>query len=160
MKNNIKLINFTDLTQDEKEMILEWRNHPNVKKWMYSSEDISLENHLNFIESLKTSSDKIYFLAKENNTYIGVIDFTNINVETCEFGLYQNTELKGYGKRLLESIIEYSFIMLKVKKLLAEVFSENEKAIKLYENFNLKEVTHKTVENQKIICMELENENR
>ena len=47
----IKLINFTDLSNDEKKIILEWRNNPNIKKWMYTQSDITLESHLNFIDS-------------------------------------------------------------------------------------------------------------
>ncbi len=49
--NNIKLINFTDLSQDEKKMILEWRNRLDIKKRMYTQNDISLEYHLDFIDS-------------------------------------------------------------------------------------------------------------
>ena len=74
--NNIKLINFIDLSQDEKKMILEWRNRLDIQKWMYTQNDISLEDHLDFIDSLKTIKDKLYFLVKKDDIYIGVINFT------------------------------------------------------------------------------------
>ena len=41
-------------------MILEWRNKID-KKWMHTQNDISLEEHLDFIDSLKTIKDKLYF---------------------------------------------------------------------------------------------------
>ena len=66
----IKLINFIDLIYDEKKMVLEWRNNQNIKKWMYTQDDINLESHLNFIDSLKNSKDKLYFLVKKDNIYI------------------------------------------------------------------------------------------
>ena len=58
--NNIKLINFIDLSQEEKMMILEWRNKIDIQKWMHTQNDISLEEHLDFINSLKTIKDKLY----------------------------------------------------------------------------------------------------
>lgn len=162
MSNNINLINFTDLTLEEKKMVLLWRNHPTIKQWMYNSDDILLENHLNFIESLKGCTDKLYFLVKRGDDYIGVIDFTNIDKESksSEFGLYANIELKGMGKVLLNSICEYGFHTLNINKLIAEVFTENEKAINLYKKFNFKETTKKIVNNREVICMELKNEDR
>ena len=36
---NIKLLNFIDLKLEEKEMILKWRNNPNIKKYMYTKDD-------------------------------------------------------------------------------------------------------------------------
>ncbi|OHD98040.1 MAG: UDP-4-amino-4,6-dideoxy-N-acetyl-beta-L-altrosamine N-acetyltransferase [Sulfurimonas sp. RIFCSPHIGHO2_12_FULL_36_9] len=160
MSDNIVLINFIDLTLEEKKMILSWRNHPSIKQWMYNSDDILLENHLNFIETLKSCADKLYFLVKLDDDYIGVIDFTNIDKESksSEFGLYANIELKGMGKVLLNSICEYGFHALNINKLIAEVFAKNEKAINLYKKFNFKDITRKTVNNKEIICMELKNE--
>ncbi len=48
---DIKLINFIDLSQEEKMMILEWRNKIDIQKWMHTQNDISLEEHLDFINS-------------------------------------------------------------------------------------------------------------
>lgn len=162
MSNNIDLINFIDLTLEEKKMVLFWRNNSIIKQWMYSSDNISLDNHLLFIEFLKDSEDKLYFLVKQGNKYIGVIDFIRIDKDagSSEFGLYANVQLKGVGKTLLNSICEYAFNTLKISKLIAEVFAENEKAISLYKKFNFKETRKKIVNNQEVICMELKYEYR
>jgi len=162
MKNNVSLINFIDMTLDEKEMVLLWRNHPSIKQWMYNDKDIALENHLAFIESLRNSTDKLYFVVKQENEFIGVIDFTEIHKPEVYFGLYANPNAKiaGVG-RILENIcIDYAFNILKVDTLKLEVFAENEKAINLYKKFNFKEITKKIVNNREVICMELKNEDR
>ena len=67
---NIKLLNFIDLKLEEKEMILKWRNHPDIRKWMYNQDEIKLEEHLNFIDSLKLRKDKLYFLVKKEDDFI------------------------------------------------------------------------------------------
>lgn len=164
MSNNINLINFTDLTLEEKKMVLLWRNHPTIKQWMYNSDDILLENHFNFIETLKNCTDKLYFLVKRGDDYVGVIDFTNINKESksSEFGLYSNPFLKiaGIGRILEEISIVYAFQTLKVSMLKLEVFSDNAQVINLHKKFNFKEITKKIVNNREVICMELKNEDR
>ncbi|MGJ0310027.1 UDP-4-amino-4,6-dideoxy-N-acetyl-beta-L-altrosamine N-acetyltransferase [Aliarcobacter cryaerophilus] len=152
----IKLINFTDLSNDEKKIILEWRNNPNIKKWMYTQSDITLESHLNFIDSLNNSKDKLYFLVKKEDENIGVIYFTQIEPnESLHIGIYSNPHLKGYGKILLETIIYFSFEILKVEKIFSEVYFENERAYILYKRYNFIEIGKKSLNNRKIIIMEL-----
>lgn len=158
---NIQLLNFIDLKLEEKEMILKWRNHPDIRKWMYNQDEITLDEHLSFIDSLKSRKDKLYFLVKKEDEFIGVIDFTQLAEEiSVHMGIYSNPNIKGNGKILLNKIIDYSFNDLKVKKIFSEVFAENNKAHNLYKNFNFKDISEKIVNNKKVICMELENENR
>lgn len=162
MLNNIELINFVHMSLKETTMVLSWRNHESIKQWMYNATLITLENHLTYIDTLKDSSDKLYFLVKQDNNYIGVIDFTNINKhnQSSEFGLYANITLKGMGEVLLNCICDYAFNNLNIRKLIAEAFIENERAINLYKRFNFKETKEKIIKNKKILCMELKNENR
>ncbi len=157
----IKLVNFIDLELYEKKLVLQWRNNPIVREWMYNQEEITIQDHLNFIENLKDKKDKLYFLVKKDKKNIGVIDFTQIiENKSLYMGIYANPSLKGSGKELLETIIDYSFNYLNVKKIFSEVFSDNIKAYQLYEKYNFKKVGIKTVNNKEVICMELIYENR
>ncbi|WP_170019840.1 UDP-4-amino-4,6-dideoxy-N-acetyl-beta-L-altrosamine N-acetyltransferase [Campylobacter sp. RM16190] len=130
----IRLINFTELTKEQKMMVFDWRNDERVAKFM-RSKNINLNEHLKFIKNLKTAHDKIYFLVKENDEFIGVIDFINISDEECEFGLYANPNLKNQGVKLMQIIINYAFSELKVFRLNSCAYNFNEKAIALYEKF-------------------------
>ena len=152
----VKLINFINLEYHEKVMILKWRNHPKIKSVMHNNSDIALEDHLNFIESLKKRVDKKYFLVKKHSLNIGVIDFINITKHEAELGIYANPELRGYGTLLLSEICTYAFETLKVQVLKAEVYNTNVTAIQLYQKFNFEEIQS---ENKEIIYMELKNEN-
>ena len=158
----IEHVNFVALSLDEKKMILEWRNHPHIRQWMFTNESIGLKDHLRYIDSLNTRDDRLYFLIKRASKPIGVIDFTNIDHlnKTAEFGLYADPALRGVGNQLMESVTSYAFNTLGLKKLIAEVFEENHAAIKLYKRYNFKEVTMKQVNNKNVIHMELNNENR
>ncbi|MGH1600840.1 UDP-4-amino-4,6-dideoxy-N-acetyl-beta-L-altrosamine N-acetyltransferase [Campylobacter majalis] len=134
----MRLINFTELSRSQKMMILKWRNDEQVAKFMLNK-SVSKAEHLKFIQSLKTRIDKLYFLVKNDDVFekcdIGVIYFTDICKESCEFGLYANPSLKGVGKVLIKGVIDYAFCVLKVKILSAKAYKSNEKALALYDKF-------------------------
>ena len=157
-----ELTNFTDLSLDEKKMVLEWRNHPNIRKWMFTQEPISLQTHLSYIDSLRNKKDRIYFLVKKDSEAIGVIDFTNIDpkMKIAELGVYANPAIKGVGTLLMTSLIDYAFSMLNVDTLISEVFEENEPALKLYKRYGFKEMSTKESNNKNVLHMELKNEHR
>lgn len=162
MNNEIVLINFIDLTENEKEMVLNWRNNEDIKKWMYTQDDITINEHLNFINNLVGNISKQYFVVKSNDEYIGVVDFTDISKDETYFGLYSNPESKvtGVGRLLEEICLDYAFKTLKVKKLKLEVFSENIRVRNLHKKYKFKETSTKIVNGKEVTCMELNNENR
>jgi len=156
IKLDIELVNFIDLTLNEKKILLEWRNHSSIRQWMFTKEPISLKNHLNYIETLVDKKDRVYFMLKEQGKAIGVIDFTNISEQKADIGLYTKPFLKGKGKILMSAILDYGFNVLNVETLISEVLNSNKSAIRLYEKFNFQEIGRE----ENIIIMELKNENR
>jgi len=134
------LINFIQTNDKEKELILKWRNSDKVRQWMVNKSIITLEEHYNYIDSLKDKKDKLCFLVKEEENYLGIVEFDEINNDSAYFGLNANsdTQIKGVG-RILESISIYiAKELLELKKLKLYVFNNNERAIRLYERSNYK----------------------
>ncbi|HEG0283200.1 TPA: UDP-4-amino-4,6-dideoxy-N-acetyl-beta-L-altrosamine N-acetyltransferase [Campylobacter coli] len=123
---------FITLNLDKLKLVWQWRNDESIGQFMLNK-SIKFEEHLNFIEQLKTSKDKKYFLLFKENQAFGVIYFNNITNQTCEFGLYAKPNLKGVGQILMNEIIKYAFENLKVNTLKAYVFKDNRKALKLYQ---------------------------
>ncbi len=152
-----KLINFTRLSLEDKKMVLEWRNSAGIRQWMFEQRPISLTEHLAYIEHLEEQKERLYFLVREDEEAVGVIDFTAIDYKdkSAEIGLYANPALHGVGKILMHSILEYGFQTLHMKKLYARVFCSNKKAINLYKNFHFQ--TYK--EDVTLLYMERTNEN-
>jgi len=141
--DSVELINFTNLTYEEVEMIRELRNHPDVKKWMYNDKDITKEEHLNFMSRLKIDERNFYYLVKNNNLNVGVIylnkvDFYNRN---AYFGLYANQFGKTpYTAVVLEkALLKLAFEVASLHTLKLEVIENNERAIKFYKRIGFKE---------------------
>ncbi|EAI1583523.1 UDP-4-amino-4,6-dideoxy-N-acetyl-beta-L-altrosamine N-acetyltransferase [Campylobacter lari] len=145
--------NFINLTKNEKKEIFHIRNSPDISKFM-KTKNINYKKHLIFLKNLKKTSDKKYFLLIKNNENLGVIYFTNITSNSCEFGLYGIK--KGVGNLLMEEIKNYAFNVLKVQNLNACVFKENTKALNLY----LKHGFNIINENDEFYFVNLNNPNR
>ena len=155
----VELIDFVDLTQKEVLLVLAWRNHENIKKWMYSQDEISKEAHLGFLDELQFSKSRQYMVVKKDNNYVGVVYFTKIDGVNKEsyFGLYANPfeKISGIGQTLGEVCLKYILDLLNLNKIKLEVFSDNVRALKLYKKYNFKGMGEKSVNDRQVICMQL-----
>ena len=129
------LKNFVDLNEIEKVLVFGWRNHLKIAPLM-RTQTITLKEHLQFMESLKQDSTKQYFLALQNDEILGVLCFIDIQRGiSCEFGIYQNPDLKGNGAALMQKMLQYAQETLGVKSIYACALNTNQKAISLYQRF-------------------------
>ena len=65
--------NFVSLDRKELEMILTWRNHAEIRKWMMNTAPITLEDHLAYVESLKQRDDAYYWLVRRGGIPVGFL---------------------------------------------------------------------------------------
>ncbi|HBM35911.1 MAG TPA: UDP-4-amino-4,6-dideoxy-N-acetyl-beta-L-altrosamine N-acetyltransferase [Sulfuricurvum sp.] len=151
----MRLLDFTTLNIEQLTVVLSWRNHPNVRQWMLNTDEISSEDHLGFIESLKQCSDKRYFLVQRSSENVGVIDFTNISEDSAEIGIYANPNVRGVGESLMRTLLDYAFSTLKLTTLSATVFADNQRAKHLYEKFDFTETNRTLYNEREMITMEL-----
>ncbi len=125
--------NFIHLSPDEIVMVLNWRNHPSVRKWMLNTNIIEIENHLNFINSLKDREDCYYWLVYRNSEAVGVVSVTNIDNEnlSCESGFYLNPERinQGDGFDFTLSFQKLIFMEFKFEHLVGIILKTNKYAI-------------------------------
>lgn len=135
---DIKLLNILNLSDEEKELVRNWRNHVGVRKWMYSSHIISPEEHDKFIGRLSEDNKNFYWLVKnKDGKYVGVIYLNGLNMsnKNAYMGIYseQTNELSGSGKVLIECLRKLAFDILDLHTLKLEVLEDNKRAIGFYE---------------------------
>jgi len=138
--NDWELLNFVNLTDEEREMVRKWRNHADITKWMYSDHGISFQEHAGFIKKLQKDNHNFYWLVKsKENKYAGVIylnrvDFKNKN---AYLGIYSapNNKLPGTGQELISSLKKLVFDMSEFHTLKLEVLETNETAINFYKKY-------------------------
>lgn len=113
--------NFVTLSNEENLMILKERNHPDVKKWMFTNNDIGEKEHLDFIASLSNRSDAFYWLIEREETPIGVLNLVHFNEEKGEgeAGYYLFSEYlnSGIGLEMQYAYKKFFFEVLSLENL-------------------------------------------
>lgn len=149
LKGNIKLsgaylINLLNLTDSEKEMVRMWRNHENIRKWMYMDHIISLDEHKHFLEKIKNDNNNFYWVLKDDrNNYLGVLSLNRVNFrnKNAYFAIYSNpyNKIPGVGRIIDRCAIELAFEILKLHTLKLEVIEDNIQVINLHQKMGFKE---------------------
>jgi UDP-4-amino-4,6-dideoxy-N-acetyl-beta-L-altrosamine N-acetyltransferase len=124
---------FWSLDESERKELLSWRNDDSVRVRMFCKEPISWDEHIKFIETLKSDKTKSYWMAKG----VGVISLSKIDFGElkADIGIYKAPNApKGSGAKLLEVLLDISF-KLGLKSVRADVYTDNAAAVKLYERF-------------------------
>ena len=124
--------NFINLSLDEKLMILRERNHPDVKKWMFTEDDIKEENHLAYIEGLKNCDDAYYWLMEREGKPVGVLSIIHCDFEKEEgepgYYLFASEQESGYGLEMQYYYKKFFFDVLGLQNLFGHLLSGNTNA--------------------------------
>lgn len=126
------------LTETDLELVLKWRNHPAVRKNMYTQHEITLQEHVRWFHSIKDSNDVQYFIFEIDAQPVGVINFSNFSKQKYQamWGFYSgDLEQKGVGKLMETHALRYAFEDLGLEKLNCEVLSCNLKVVNFHRKF-------------------------
>ncbi|MCR5550237.1 MAG: GNAT family N-acetyltransferase [Bacteroidales bacterium] len=125
--------NYVDLTTDEAIEVLKCRNDIEVRKWMTSTEEIPLENHLKYIENLKTSENNFYWAVYVENDFLGGVSLVGLENLYASAGLFLNPKLIGTGLGIQIAICsnDLFFRHLGMKSLHSIVKKDNKNAVQL-----------------------------
>lgn len=141
-EQEILFIHFSKLDKQLAREVLAWRNHPEIRKWMYNKDIISEEDHFEFLEKLPRQRHRYYWLVKEGNKDLGVIDLSNCRGGESEWGFYLNPKYIGGGKaiRLFHHALHFFFQKIRLNKVYGYVACENTNSLLLNELFDMKMV--------------------
>ncbi|WP_262383821.1 UDP-4-amino-4,6-dideoxy-N-acetyl-beta-L-altrosamine N-acetyltransferase [Pseudomonas fragi] len=126
------------IEQHELELMLDWRNAPNVRANMYTRHEISLEEHLAWWARVQQRDDQQYFMYEADDTPLGIVGFVGIDKtsENSSWAFYASPEApKGTGSKMEFLALECAFNQLTLHKLYCEVLAFNAPVIKLHQKF-------------------------
>lgn len=126
-------VNFVNLSDDELLLILQWRNHPDIRKCMNNTELIPVDSHLNYCHNLKKRDDVFYWLIKKEEKPIGVLNIIDVDYEqgTCEPGFYLAPEVMGRGESIfvLSNYKDFLLNGLGFNALVGHNYADNKPAL-------------------------------
>lgn len=129
-----------DLAEDRQLEVLAIRNHPEVRQHMYTTHEIAREEHLEWIERLKTDPRTEFFAAFKADTLVGAASLNAISAEheRADWGFYIDPASRGasIGIALGAKVLDYAFQTL--AKLNGEVLDFNERSIAFHKKLGFK----------------------
>lgn len=116
------------MTEEETRKIWELRNHPLVAKWMVNTAPIDYKSHLNFIERLKSLTDKDYFIIKDKvNNIIGSVNINFTESPYPERGIFINPNFfhKNHAYNSMKEFYGHARSHWGIKGILTKVKIDN-----------------------------------
>ncbi|MEA2019639.1 MAG: hypothetical protein U9N59_14455 [Campylobacterota bacterium] len=135
----IELKNYTLLSDNEQLKLLKIRNSKGVRESSKNTDIIEINDHLNWIEKLKTDTSKIYYAVIVDSVLVGGINVVDINTDKIPFwGLFFACTIQP----LISSLVTYAFLdrlfsTLNIDILNSEVNVLNVNAYRFSINFGL-----------------------
>ncbi|MFK3795026.1 MULTISPECIES: UDP-4-amino-4,6-dideoxy-N-acetyl-beta-L-altrosamine N-acetyltransferase [unclassified Pseudomonas] len=118
------------------------RNQEEVRKFMYTSHEISPQEHEQWLRSLKGNPRQSVFAAMRDGELAGVVSLSAINAtqKTADWAFYLDTRLRGKGLGSLVEfwMLDHAFNEAGLEKLNCEVLEMNAAVIKMHQKFGFK----------------------
>lgn len=129
------------------ERVLAWRNHPEVRRHMYTQRLITLEEHRGWFARASQAPQRHLLIYEQEGEPLG---FVNLNVVDtaagrADWGFYLAPEApRGSGQGLGKCTLTYAFTTLNLHKLCGEVLAHNTRSQHFHERLGFRrEATHR-----------------
>jgi len=134
MNDSIRIATILDA-----ELLLNWRNHPNVMQFSKSSGQINEAEHISWLEIrlAKTQSEPLFiFISNGQAAGTARLDKILDNENCLEVSILIDPEFQGLGKSkiLLDLVCNYVIEKLGTHKIIAHVNHQNTKSISLFQS--------------------------
>ncbi|MBC8264048.1 MAG: UDP-4-amino-4,6-dideoxy-N-acetyl-beta-L-altrosamine N-acetyltransferase [Anaerolineales bacterium] len=137
------MIHLRDLRPEDKEIVRNWRNSPEVSKYMHTDQYITVEAHEQWFHRTFGDDTRKYWIVTYDGQDVGLVnlyDIDHVN-QRCYWAFYiaaPNMRGKGIGTFVEYEILRIVFEELKLNKLCGEIISWNERIIHIHYSFGYK----------------------
>ena len=121
------MIRLARFSEDNAEIVLSWRNKPEIRMNFIDNREISLNNHLKFISNTFENNQHFFILNVKNKPH-GVLNVNKLNAHLGLWGCYlTQTErvMPGIFPLMIAISGKFAFEYLNLKTLNSEVIENN-----------------------------------
>lgn len=114
--------------------VLEWRNHPDVRKYMFSRQRFEMDEHRRWFESASSDAKKHLMIFESSSQRLGFVQFTELSYgEVADWGFYLDPEAAaGTGRELASNALRFAFRDIGLHKVCGQALAFNERSIKFH----------------------------
>lgn len=134
------MISLRDISPNDQETIRQWRNNPEVRKYMYTDHEIGPEEHRAWFARIQHDPSCKYWIIVCDGEDVGLLCLDDIDTKNrrCYWGFYTaspSARGKGIGSFAEFSVLRYVFDDLKFEKLCGEILATNQAVINMHKKF-------------------------
>lgn len=123
------------------EKVLEWRNHLEVRKYMYTQHTITLEEHKKWFQAASNDEKRHLLMFEKNEEPLGFINITEVeNGGIADWGFYLSPQApKGIGQALGKTALNYAFQKASLHKICGQALAFNQRSIAFHLKLNFEQ---------------------
>lgn len=134
--SRIRPMHYADL-----ERVLAWRNHPAVRRYMYTQTEITLAEHQSWFERTRQDARKHLLIFEADDQPLGFMSLGEVVTGgVADWGFYAAPEApKGSGRQLVTAALNHAFVELRLHKICGQVLSYNDRSIRLHRSLGFQQ---------------------
>lgn len=123
------------------EQVLEWRNHPDIRRYMYTTHEIVLDEHRKWFGNAGSNPDIHLMIFERRGQAFGFVNITNTRcLEVADWGFYVAPDApKGTGRALGKQALIFAFGELGLHKICGQALGFNEGSIRFHKALGFSE---------------------
>lgn len=123
------------VTEDDLPMVLAWRNHPDVRRFMFTQHKIGLGEHRNWFAKASLDTSRRLLIVEEVKQAIGYVQFSQVaDGGIANWGFYARPDApKGAGRKLGMMALSHAFGTLKLHKVCGQAIADNQVSIAFHQ---------------------------
>ena len=128
------------MQESDLELVLSWRNHIDVRQYMYTQHEISLTEHTNWFNKVSKDDNYNLLIFEIDSKALGFVNIHQIaQGGIADWGFYTSPNApKGTGSKLGEQALDYAFNTLQLHKLCGQALDFNEASIRFHKRLGFK----------------------
>jgi len=138
---NNPLLKLRPMQTSDLELVLNWRNHLDIRQYMYTQHEISLAEHTNWFNKVSKDNSYNLLIFEVDSEPLGFVNIHQIaQGGIADWGFYTSpVARKGTGFKLGEQALDYAFNTLKLHKICGQALDFNLASRKFHKRLGFKE---------------------
>lgn len=129
------------MSESDLEQVLEWRNHPEVRRYMFSTQEIAMDEHAVWYAGAEKSPNIELLIYEQGGTAQGFVNITRSRfAHVADWGFYLSPNApKGSGRELGKRALKYAFSELRFHKVCGQALGFNTRSISFHTRLGFSE---------------------
>ena len=129
------------MTEDDLDLVRSWRNHPDIRKFMYTQHEFNADEHRAWFSRASADERRHLFIYERDAVPSGFVGFTRLvpGSSVADWGFYVAPGApSGTGRDLGGAALEYAFHELLLQKVNGQALAYNDPSIHFHERLGFK----------------------